>query len=76
MARQTMKPPAPLTKAMPTMAGEVMRRRKAMPRRGPILSQTMPMRKRQMMLVETAARLPLWMSERLRLRVVGFMSVG
>merc|ERR1719217_1294066 len=67
MPRQMMKPVASCTNIIPMMAGEVKRSTKAMPLRGPILSQTTPIRKRQTMFDVTAAVLP---------SVLDFLSVG
>merc|ERR1719182_979271 len=63
MARHAMKPSAFSTKTMPMMAGQVTKRRKATPRRGPIMSQMKPVTARITMFVETAAMFaePIWL---------------
>merc|ERR1719310_1343741 len=76
MPRQMMKPVASCTNIIPMMAGEVKRSTKAMPLRGPILSQTTPIRKRQTMFDVTAAMPPSWSCGRVRPSVLDFLSVG
>ena len=74
--RHAMNPAAFVTNIMPKMAGAVMRRTNARPLRAPILSQTMPIRKRQMMLDVTLIRFPMASSVRFSPSVVLFFSTG
>merc|ERR1719201_1633053 len=76
MARHTMKPVASCTKAMPTIAGATSSRMNAMPRRGPILSHTTPIRKRQMMLEVTEAMLPDWICGLVKPSVLELVRTG
>merc|ERR1719502_322563 len=57
-ARHAIHASADCTNIMPTMAGEVTKRRNERARRGPSMSQMKPVMARMTMLVETAAMLP------------------
>ena len=72
MQRQAIQAAALCTNIMPTMAGVVTHSRNVTPRRGPRMSQMIPVQKRATMLAATARMLPVPISLLVRLREVSF----
>merc|ERR1719238_815152 len=72
MQRQAIQPAAFCTNMMPKMAGVVTQSRNVTPRRGPSMSQMIPVQKRATMLAATARMLPVPICGLVRLSEVFF----